>query len=360
MDRTLLKTLLAYTLILVGTWMLGKIVLPFLSPIAWALIIGIITFPAYQRLLGLLRQRERWAASLMSLAVMLVFVLPAISLISVLAQEVSQVYKQVSVALNNGTADSLLQQWSANPVLAPYVVKLKSLLGATSLNLSESIMANSKEALAKLLSVLTSFLANSFGFLIDMIFMLFILFFVYLKGNRVLGWLNKVLPLSEPLKQKLSRVTQDVLSGFIFGTLLTCLVQGILAGAAYLLFGVPSPLLLAVLTAIGGLIPVVGTAIIWLPAAVYLYLQGAGIQALVLVVWGFLAVGMADNVVKPIFMSSRVTLPVLLIMLGALGGLSAFGVLGAIFGPLFLAILYELYVMEPSVESTDDASSVPD
>jgi len=353
MDRTLLKTLSAFVAILLGIYLLGKILLPFLSPIAWALVIGIITFPAYRRLLGLLKQREGWAAGLMTLAVMLIFVLPVISLLSVLAQEVAQVYQFVSNSLTGGGADKLLQQWSAQPQLAPYVAKLKSLIGSSSFNLTDSVMANSKEGLAKLLGFLTSILANSFSFLMDMIFMLFILFFVYLDGERALAWLHRILPMESGLQEKLSRVVRDVLSGFIVGTLLTCLVQGILAGAAYLLFGIPSPLLLAVLTAIGGLIPVVGTAIIWLPAALYLYLQGSAVKAVILILWGFLAVGMSDNVVKPIFMSSRVTLPILPIMLGAFGGLAAFGVLGAIFGPLLLAILYELYVIEPvpSVEA---------
>ncbi len=347
MDRTLLKTLSAFVAILLGIYLLGKILLPFLSPLAWALIIGIITFSAYRRLLGLLQQREGWAAGLMTLAVMLIFVLPVISLLSVLAQEVAQLYQFVSSSLTGGGADQLLQQWSAQPQLAPYLAKLKSLIGGSSFNLTDSLMANSKEGLAKLLGFLTSILANSFSFLMDMVFMLFILFFVYLDGKRALVWLHGMLPIERSLQEKLSKVVQDVLSGFIFGTLLTCLVQGILAGAAYLLFDIPSPLLLAVLTAIGGLIPVVGTAIIWLPAALYLYLQGSAVKAVILILWGFLAVGMSDNVVKPIFMSSRVTLPILPIMLGAFGGLAAFGVLGAIFGPLFLAILYELYVIEP-------------
>jgi predicted PurR-regulated permease PerM len=353
MDRTLLKTLSAFVAILLGIYLLGKILLPFLSPIAWALIIRIITFPAYRRLLGLLKQREGWAAGLMTLAVMLIFVLPVISLLSVLAQEVAQVYQFVSSSVTGGGVDKLIQQWFSQPELAPYLAKLKTLVGGSSFNLTDSVMANSKEGLAKLLGFLTSILTNSFSFLMDMVFMLFILFFVYLDGERALAWLHRTLPMERGLQEKLARVVQDVLSGFIFGTLLTCLVQGILAGAAYLLFDIPSPLLLAVLTAIGGLIPVVGTAIIWLPAALYLYLQGSAVKAVIMILWGFLAVGMSDNVVKPIFMSSRVTLPILPIMLGAFGGLAAFGVLGAIFGPLLLAILYELYVIEPvpSVEA---------
>jgi len=348
MDRTLLKTLLVFSMVLLGSYLLARIILPFLSPIAWALIIGIITFPAYCRLLGLLKQRERWAAGLMTLAVMLIFVLPVISLVSVLAQEVASIYQLVSASVSNGTADSLLQQWGVHPLLEPWLAKFKALAGGNSFNLTESVMANSKEALAKLLGFLTSLLTNSFSFLVDMIFMLFVLFFVYLDGERALGWLTRMLHLDGVLQEKLSRVVQDVLSGFIFGTLLTCLVQGILAGSAYLLFAIPSPLLLAVLTAIGGLIPVVGTAIFWLPAALYLYLQGATVKAVVLILWGFFVVGMSDNVVKPIFMSSRVTLPILPIIIGAFGGLAAFGVLGAILGPLLLALLYELYVVQPS------------
>lgn len=347
MDRILLKTLLGYTLILACAYLLIRIGLPFLSPIAWALIIGIITFPLYNRLLNLLKGRAILSSSLMTLAVVLVFVLPTVSLLSVLAQEVAHLYSVISSSLDSDTANKLMLQWAANPHLAPYIEKLKSLQGSVNLDLTGSVMTNSKEALSKLLGFLTSLLSNSLGFLVDMVFMLFILFFVYLDGKKVTARLKRIVPLESELYQKLSLVIQNVLSGFILGTLLTCLVQGVLAGAAYLILGVPSALLLAVLTAIGGLIPVVGTAIIWLPAAIYLYLQGAAVKALILVLWGFLAVGMSDNFVKPIFMSSRVTLPILPIMIGAFGGLAAFGVLGAIFGPLLLAILYELYVVEP-------------
>lgn len=348
MDRTLLKTLLVFFLILLGIYLLGKIFQPFLVPISWALIIGIITFPYYRQLLRLLKQRESWSAALMTLAVMLIFVLPAVSLVSVLAQEVALVYQFVSDSISSGGAEKLLHKWAEQPQLAPFVAKLKVLSSGGSFNLTDNIMDNSKEGLAKLLGFLTSLLANSFGFMMDMIFMLFILFFVYLDGERVLAWLNRMLPIENSLQKKLSQVVRDVLSGFIFGTLLTCLVQGVLAGAAYLLFDIPSPLLLAVLTAIGGLIPVVGTALIWLPAALYLYLQGSVAKAVILILWGLLAVSMSDNVVKPIFMSSRVTLPILPIMIGAFGGLASFGILGAILGPLLLAILYELYVIEPA------------
>ncbi len=352
MDRTLLKTLLLYTFIIFICWFLGKILLPFLSPIAWALVIGIITFPAYKKLLIFMKQREGRAAAVMTLAVTLLFVLPVITLLSVLAQEVADLYSLITSRINSGGAEQFFQQWQADPRLSPYIARFRELLGDTNFNITESLMANSKEGLSRLMQFLTSILTNSFGFLVDLVFMLFVLFFVYLDGKKGLLWIKRVLPIEEILQKRLSLVVQNVLSGFIFGTILTCIVQGILAGGAYLLFDLPSPLLLATLTAVGGLIPLVGTALIWLPAALYLYLKGSAVKAIILIIWGFFAVGMSDNIVKPLFMSSRVTLPILPIMIGAFGGLAAFGVLGAIFGPLLLAILYELYVVEPDEEGS--------
>lgn len=358
MDRTLLKTLLAAALILAVVWLLGSILMPFLVPIAWALIIGIITYPAYLRLLKLLNQHEHRAAAIMTLAVVLLCIAPVLSLLSVLAQEVGQVYVYISNLINDGGADKLLQQWGSDPRLAPHLERIKTLAGRSNLNLTDSVITYSKQVLSQLLLFLTALITNSFAFLLDTCFMLFILFFVYLDGRKALAWLDRVLPIEAVVRNKVSLVIQNVLSGFIFGTLLTSLVQGVLAGAAYLLFNVPSACLLAVLTAIAGLIPVVGTAIIWLPAALYLYFTGAAGKAVVLALWGLVVVGMADNVVKPLFMSSRVTLPLLPLLLGAFGGLAAFGVLGAILGPLLLAILYELFVLEDKAEELDNTTTI--
>jgi len=80
-------------------------------------------------------------------------------------------------------------------------------------------------------------------------------------------------------------------------------------------------------------------------------------KAVLLALWGFLVVGMSDNVVRPIFMSSKVSLPILPLMIGVFGGLAAFGVLGAIFGPLLLAVLYELFVIDPQVTANEQRTT---
>ncbi|CAH2032173.1 AI-2E family transporter [Trichlorobacter ammonificans] len=359
MDYGLLKILSLFTAILALLYLLGAMLLPFLSPLAWALIIGIITFPLYRRLRRLCREREGTAAAAMTVLVMLVFVLPTVGLLVLLVQEVAALYRFLEQAVNSGTARELVQRLGSQPWVQHLLERLQALTGLSEAGLMDNLMANSKEIVGKVLGGLSSALANSFAFLFNMVFMLFILFFVYRDGEQVRSWLVRVSTLEgHRFGRQIPQVVQNVLAGFIFGTLLTSLLQGVLAGLAYWVAGVPSPLLLGLLTGIGGFVPLVGTAIIWLPAAIYLFVQGSAVAAVLLSLWGLLVVGMADNVVRPLFMSSKVSLPILPLMLGALGGLAAFGVLGAIFGPLLLAVLYELFVLEPPDESnTNDLTA---
>lgn len=358
MDKPLLKTLLTFSLILFVIWTVGKILLPFLAPIAWAAITGTITFPIYRRLLTAMNRRQYRASGLMTLAVIMLFVIPLLVLISVLAQELNQLYQHAAAVMNNGGINQLLQKWSNNPQLAPHIARIKLLLDNSSIDLTDSLLSGSKTALAQLLLFFTTLLTNSFSILMDLLIMLFVLFFIYLDGERIVSWLKCNLPLEQDLQERVFRVTRDMLSGFILGTALTCIVQGLLAGLAYFFLGVPSTILLAVLTAIGGLVPVIGTAVIWLPAAIYLYFKGSLAKAVFLAVWGLLVVGMSDNVVKPIFMSSKGSLPVLPLILGTLGGLAAFGVLGAVVGPLLLGMLYEFFVIGSDSQRSVATSAV--
>lgn len=355
MDHGLLKTLSVFALLLAGVYLLGSILFPFLSPIAWALIIGIITFPLYRRLHDLCKGRESLASAIMTMLVMLVFVLPTVAMLVILVQELTALYRLAETSVSSGAALELAQRLGSQPWFMMVMEKLRAVTGMNEAGLLENLMSNSKQILGNLLGFLSSVLANSFVFLFDMIFMLFILFFVYRDGERIHQWLAEKSTLDgHRFGALLPSVVQNVLSGFIFGTLLTSVLQGVLAGVAYWVAGVPSPLLLGLLTGIGGFIPVVGTAIIWLPAAIYLFVQGATTTAVLLALWGFLVVGMSDNVVRPIFMSSKVSLPILPLMIGVFGGLAAFGVLGAIFGPLLLAVLYELFVIDPQQTIVDE------
>jgi predicted PurR-regulated permease PerM len=128
----------------------------------------------------------------------------------------------------------------------------------------------------------------------------------------------------------------------VFGSLLTALVQGALVGIGFALVGLPSPLVFGAVAAVTSLIPYIGTALIWVPAAGVLFLQGRWVAALFLIAWSVVVVSSADNVIRPLFISGRAQISTLPVFLGLIGGLSAFGAIGLVVGPVLVALTLTL------------------
>ena len=129
-----------------------------------------------------------------------------------------------------------------------------------------------------------------------------------------------------------------MLKAAVFGLLVTAIVQGALAGIGFALFRVDAPVLLGALTAIASIIPIVGTFLVWGSASVWLAVTGHLWLALGLFAWGLVVVHPADNILRPLLISTSTRLPFLLVMFGVIGGLAAFGLVGLIMGPVALAI----------------------
>jgi predicted PurR-regulated permease PerM len=127
------------------------------------------------------------------------------------------------------------------------------------------------------------------------------------------------------------------------GTILTCLVQGITAGLGYFAAGAPAPVLCGALTALAALVPVVGTGIVWVPIAALIAINGAYLKALLLAIWCLVFVGLADNAIRPLAIGAKSNIPVPAIVLGAICGVFALGILGLILGPVIFAILITVW-----------------
>jgi predicted PurR-regulated permease PerM len=181
------------------------------------------------------------------------------------------------------------------------------------------------------------------GTLVNFILMLFVLFFVLRDGPRFAGSVVRLLPIEPALRGKLWRHLIDVTRAVFMGIGLTALVQGFLLGVGFAIAGLPSPLVFGVLGALFALVPVVGTALIWVPAAVWLMLQGEPGYALFIAGWGIIVVGSVDNFLRPILISGRVEVPTLAVFIGVMGGLSAFGFVGLFLGPIVLGLLVALF-----------------
>jgi predicted PurR-regulated permease PerM len=184
---------------------------------------------------------------------------------------------------------------------------------------------------------------GAIGTLVSLMLALFVLFFVLRDGPRFARAVVRMLPIEPALRGKLSRHLIDVTRAVFMGIGLTALVQGTLLGIGFAIAGLPSPLVFGVLGVLFALVPVVGTAVVWVPATIWLLIQGESGYALFMAGWGVIVVGGVDNFLRPMLISGRVEVPTLAVFIGVMGGLSAFGVIGLFLGPIVLGLLVALF-----------------
>ncbi|HEX9023996.1 MAG TPA: AI-2E family transporter [Geobacteraceae bacterium] len=351
MDRTLFTTLILFAFTLLLAYLLFSVLSPFLAPLVWATAIGVITRPLYERLLNRCKGRKTAAAALMTLAIVLAVVLPLVGLIFALSPEAALAYQYLERA-NGGAPGAALAGILRHPAVAPWLERLRPLTRSLDLELDAIMVPAVKQGIGYLLNYSAGIVKDFVGFLIKLGLMVITLFFIYRDGTGFLRRFWKVVAIRESLRTAIVDTVVRVLGAVMYGIILTCLVQGALGGLGFWVAGLPAPILFGALMAVCALIPLVGTALIWVPGSLYLLIQGETLKGVLLLAWGVLAVSGIDNVIRPLFISGRAKLPLLVIVLGVLGGFVAFGFTGVVAGPVVLAlclVLFEAYREETAV-----------
>ncbi len=311
---------------------------PFLAAIAWAMILGLTTWPLFQRLRDRLRLRPGWAALLMTLAVGLAFVVPGLWLGVLLRNELTHAIAEAGARLSAGSLQ-VPQALARLPLVGGMLQDLLRDLSTAQFAARLRSAPWSAQAAEQAFALLGGAGRNAakFGFA------LLSLFFIYRDGERGLRQAQAVFrhllgPRVDAYLQAAAEMTRAVL----WGMLATALVQGVFAGLGYWWAGLPAPVLLAALTALFALAPF-GTPLVWMPAALWLLLQGHVGAGIGLLLWGLLVVSWVDNLVRPMVISGSTRVPFLLVVFGVLGGLAAFGLVGMFLGPVVLAVLLAVW-----------------
>jgi predicted PurR-regulated permease PerM len=173
----------------------------------------------------------------------------------------------------------------------------------------------------------------------------FVLFFVLRDKDELIEYIQSLLPFSKEIEKKLFESTKGITNSILYGQVVVGLLQGVIAGVAFFLFGVSNSLFLTFLACLAGIFPIIGTAIVWLPVVIYLLIAGNTFAATGITILGLIS-SHIDNFLRPAIVSKRTTLHSSVVLIGMVGGLFMFGILGVILGPLILAyllILLELY-----------------
>lgn len=332
------RLLLAAAVVALGVACL-LVLRPFIVPILWAAILAYTSWPLFLQLRVLLRGLNTPSALLMTLIIGCVVVLPVLWILDLVQIELVGAYR-------------LLRAWLAqgSPTLPGFIERLPWVgvhLQAALRRYSADPGALGQQASAWMLSWASRLGAIVGGVgrnLLKLALTLLTLFFFFRDGETIVTQTQRVVrhffqERLQPYVVTAGRMTRAV----VYGLLVTAFAQGLIAGIGYAVIGLAAPVLLGVLTGLLSFVPLAGTAIVWVPLAAWLMLDGHLIKGIILLAWGALLVHPAENVLRPLLISNAMRVPFLLVMFGALGGLTAFGLVGLFVGPVLLAIAMALW-----------------
>jgi predicted PurR-regulated permease PerM len=320
-------------------YLVGRIVAPLWQPIVWAILLGALLAPATTRLAARLGNRPRLASALMTAAVVLLLLLPILAIGGAVATQAAQLLKRIDTGSLRTSGFHLAEvPWLARPL-----AWLDATAGLSLAQIEGWIVMGAKRLLEVVTASGGAVFLGALGTVMSFLLMLFVLFFMLRDGPRIAQAFVRMLPIEAHLRGKLWRHLIDVTRAVFMGIGLTALVQGTLLGIGFAIAGLPSPLVFGVLGVLFALVPMVGTTIVWVPAALWLLSQGQPYYAIFMVAWGVVVVGAVDNVLRPILISGRSEVPTLAVFIGVMGGLSAFGFIGLFLGPIVLGLLVALF-----------------
>jgi predicted PurR-regulated permease PerM len=326
----------------------------FLLPVFWAAVFAMLFQPLFLRLLVLLRGRRSLAAALGTLTVVVVVLVPAGLLVGALAQQGLSLYQRIASGEIN--ADALVRFVERSvPALTRVATRygvdvdrvrdgLQGAAGSVTQYIAGTALAVGQNALT---------LAVLFGL------MLYFLFFFFRDGERIVQALVRAIPMGDARERRLFRKIAEVSRATVKGTIVVAAVQGAVGGLLFALVGIQAAVFWGVAMGVLSLLPAVGSALVWVPAAVFLFATGAFWKGVLLVAGGTLVIGLVDNVLRPVLVGRETKMPDYLVLLATLGGLTAFGLAGFVAGPVVAALFLVTWQMFADEYAPLDSSVPP-
>ncbi|MGQ0811122.1 MAG: AI-2E family transporter [Nitrospiraceae bacterium] len=337
MTRQQIFSLCFFAVLLFLLYQIALMFRPFLFPVLWAVILAHLTFPLHLQLTGWLRGREAISAATLALGIMALVVVPVILLGVLLLKEAVSAEQDVRAWVASGGIERLPEQLAKLP-LGTYIPDLVKKLQGKQTNVEQFLLSSVNTLSRFLVNELSDLVRNIFFLMADFLVMIFTLFFFFKDGRQWLASIYELMPLDPAHKSRILSRLDLTIRAVVKGMLLTAIAQGLLAGAAYAMLGVPFPVVLTALTILLAPLPFGGTALVWLPVSLYFLWVGPVGKALVMLAWGGGVVTMVDNILKPLLIGQGAQIPVLLLAFSVLGGLALYGVMGIFLGPILVGL----------------------
>lgn len=328
-------SVLFYAIVILLVYLVYLVFAPFLVALAWAGVLVVVSYPAYERL------ARRWgpgtAAIVSTLGVTLILIVPAILVTIVFVRQGVDAVQSIQLQATSGHFASVNHLWARMQQRVPE-------LG--SVEMSASLRRYGEQAAQFVAARLGAILRHAAGFLFDLSVTILAMFYLYRDGHSIVERLREVLPFEQSQRNRMLHDAREMIFASVTSSFVAAAVHGALGGLALGVAGIGAPIFWGVMMGFLSLIPVFGSALIWIPASIGLILGGHVVRGILLAAFCAIVVGSVDNVVRPWFISGRAEMSGLVVFISVLGGISVFGMLGAVLGPIVVATaasLLELY-----------------
>lgn len=326
--------------IVVVLWAVFMILKPLRMPLVWAAFFAFLMQPLQQRLTRRFGNRANAAAGLLTGLTPIAIIAPLVFVGIAFAQQVAELAGSIQQDGSGWTMEAWLDP-SVHPRIAQLSTWLETRFSISAPQLQQYLVESLRSGGKALAAMSGQIFLDTAGTILRFFLMLFILFFMLRDGATWFERLTLLLPLRAPRREALFDRLAKVTRAVVYGCGVTAAVQGFLVGIGFAIAGLPGPVVFGVLAGVSALLPFGGAAIVWVPAVFYLFFTGSSGWAIFLLAWGGF-VSISDNFIRPAIISRYTPVPTLLVFLGVVGGVSAFGLIGFIFGPVILVLATEL------------------
>jgi predicted PurR-regulated permease PerM len=325
-----------YAIVALLVYLSYRLFEPFLEPLAWAAILVVLTYPVYRRLAT--RLRPGTAAMWATVGVTVLLILPMTLVLSSFVKQAVYAVHSIQIGVEAGHYAWVNRLWETLQGRFP---------GLIPSNLGSIVQTYVDRAAGFAAAKAGDILRNSATFILDVTVTIFAMFYFYKDGTVITRRIRDGLPFEAEQSERLMADTHSLVFATVLSTLAAAAMHGLIGMLTFQLTGIRSPVFWGVLMGFFSFIPLIGTALIWVPLALSLLLGGHVVAGIVLGAMCGGVIGTLDSFIRPYIISGRAEMNMLLVFIGVLGGIEVFGLLGVVLGPIVLAIggtLLQFYV----------------
>lgn len=321
-----LGALLFYGIVILLVFGVYLVFASFLAPLAWAAVLVVVSYPVYDRLAR--RRGSTVAAAMMTAAVTLILIVPVILIMIAFVRQGVDAAQSIELQVATGHWAWLNDLWSRIQQRFPE---------ANSQDLTGTLRQYGEQAVGFVAARLGTILKHTAEFLFHLGVTILAMFYLYRDGGSMVARLREILPFESSHRDRMLANARDLIFASVTSSLAAAAAHAILGGLAFAAAGISAPIFWGVMMGFFSFVPIVGSSLIWVPVAISLIAGGHTVKGILLVIFCVVIVGLVDNFIRPWLISGRTEMGGLVVFISVLGGISVFGLLGVVLGPIIVA-----------------------